>query len=56
MFFSGKNGNYTENSIKDGDTFYDRTKAIGEIIDKKKYHFKKFNYWSRYKSEWHWFI
>ncbi|MCH4284616.1 MULTISPECIES: sugar nucleotide-binding protein [Bacillota] len=33
--FSGKNGNYTENSIKDGDTFYDRTKAIGEIIDKK---------------------
>lgn len=31
--FSGKIGPYTETSFKDGDTFYDRTKAIGEIYD-----------------------
>lgn len=29
--FSGKSGQYKENSFKDGDTFYDRTKALGEI-------------------------
>ena len=29
--FSGKTGPYTETSFKDGDTYYDRTKAIGEI-------------------------
>lgn len=31
--FSGKTGSYTESSFKDGDTYYDRTKAIGEICD-----------------------
>ncbi|PYG85779.1 dTDP-4-dehydrorhamnose reductase [Ruminiclostridium sufflavum DSM 19573] len=29
--FSGKTGSYTEKSFKDGDTYYDRTKALGEI-------------------------
>jgi dTDP-4-dehydrorhamnose reductase len=33
--FSGKEGEYTENSFKDGDTFYDRTKALGEIVNDK---------------------
>lgn len=33
--FSGKNGPYTENSICDGDTVYDRTKALGELWDEK---------------------
>lgn len=31
--FSGKTGPYTENSFKDGDSYYDRTKALGEIYD-----------------------
>lgn len=31
--FSGKTGRYTEASFRDGDTFYDRTKAIGEIFE-----------------------
>jgi dTDP-4-dehydrorhamnose reductase len=31
--FSGKIGSYTETSFKDGDTYYDRTKAIGEISE-----------------------
>ena len=31
--FSGKTGSYTETSFKDGDTYYDRTKAIGEICE-----------------------
>lgn len=31
--FSGKSGPYTETSFKDGDTYYDRTKALGEIFD-----------------------
>ncbi|MSS10444.1 sugar nucleotide-binding protein [Clostridium sp. WB02_MRS01] len=31
--FSGKTGNYTEESFKDGETFYDRSKALGEVID-----------------------
>lgn len=31
--FSGKNGPYTESSFPDGITFYDRSKALGEIID-----------------------
>lgn len=31
--FSGKNGPYTESSFPDGTTFYDRSKALGEIID-----------------------
>lgn len=33
--FSGKKGNYTEKSIRDGETFYDRSKAIGELEDSK---------------------
>ncbi|RKP47242.1 SDR family oxidoreductase [Cohnella endophytica] len=31
--FSGRTGNYHENSVKDGETQYDRTKALGEVID-----------------------
>ncbi len=33
--FSGKDGNYTENSFRDGDDNYARTKVIGEIINDK---------------------
>ena len=33
--YSGKNGPYTESSFPDGTTFYDRSKALGEIIDNK---------------------
>lgn len=33
--FSGKNGNYKEDSLRDGETFYDRTKALGELEDDK---------------------
>lgn len=33
--FSGKEGGYTEESLRDGETFYDRTKAIGELEDNK---------------------
>lgn len=33
--FSGKTGNYTEDSLRDGTTFYDRTKALGELEDDK---------------------
>lgn len=33
--FSGKTGNYTETSFRDGETFYDRTKALGELEDNK---------------------
>ena len=33
--FSGKSGNYTETSLRDGETFYDRSKALGEIEDTK---------------------
>lgn len=33
--FSGKRGNYTENDLRDGTTFYDRTKALGELEDNK---------------------
>ena len=33
--FSGKTGGYTESSIPDGTTFYDRSKALGELIDNK---------------------
>ncbi|MDA8739020.1 sugar nucleotide-binding protein [Luminiphilus sp.] len=38
--FSGKNGNYTEKSFRDGDTFYDRSKALGEIEDEKNITFR----------------
>lgn len=33
--FSGKKGGYTENSVPDGTLFYDRSKAMGELIDNK---------------------
>lgn len=33
--FSGKTGGYTEESLPDGATFYDRSKAMGELDDDK---------------------
>lgn len=33
--FSGKRGEYTENDFRDGETFYDRSKALGELEDNK---------------------
>ena len=33
--FSGKKGSYTEHDLRDGDTFYDRSKALGELDDDK---------------------
>lgn len=33
--FSGKTGAYTEDALRDGMTFYDRSKAIGELEDGK---------------------
>ncbi len=33
--FSGQKGQYTEEDFKDGETFYDRSKALGEIEDDK---------------------
>ena len=33
--FSGKRGMYTEEDFKDGETFYDRSKALGELDDGK---------------------
>ena len=33
--FSGKRGGYTEQDLRDGTTFYDRTKALGELEDNK---------------------
>jgi len=33
--FSGKGGRYTETSLRDGETFYDRSKAMGELEDGK---------------------
>jgi dTDP-4-dehydrorhamnose reductase len=33
--FSGKRGEYTENDFCDGETFYDRSKALGELNDNK---------------------
>lgn len=38
--FSGKEGNYYEYSFKDGETFYDRTKALGEIDNHKDLTFR----------------
>ena len=38
--FSGKDGNYHENSFKDGETFYDRSKALGEIDNNKDLTFR----------------
>lgn len=33
--FSGKTGGYSEESLRDGETFYDRSKALGELEDNK---------------------
>ena len=33
--FSGKRGGYTENDFKDGESFYDRSKALGELDDSR---------------------
>lgn len=33
--FSGKRGEYTEDDFQDGTTFYDRSKALGELNDDK---------------------
>lgn len=33
--FSGKRGQYTETDLRDGETFYDRSKALGELDDDK---------------------
>lgn len=33
--FSGKRGQYTEQDFPDGETFYDRSKALGELNDEK---------------------
>lgn len=38
--FSGKDGNYHENSFKDGEIFYDRSKALGEIDNTKDLTFR----------------
>ena len=35
MLFSGNEGDYTEDDFRDGGTFYDRTKALGELEDDK---------------------
>ena len=33
--FSGRRGQYTEDDFPDGETFYDRSKALGELNDEK---------------------
>ncbi|WP_394860922.1 SDR family oxidoreductase [Mediterraneibacter gnavus] len=38
--FSGKTGGYTECSVPDGTLFYDKSKAIGELEDKKNITFR----------------
>lgn len=38
--FSGKSGNYNENSLRDGETFYDRSKALGELENFKDLTFR----------------
>jgi len=38
--FSGKTGGYSEHSFRDGETFYDRTKALGEVDDNKNLTFR----------------
>lgn len=38
--FSGKDGNYHEDSFKDGEIFYDRSKALGEIDNNKDLTFR----------------
>ena len=38
--FSGSKGLYSENSFRDGETFYDRSKALGEVEDNKNLTFR----------------
>lgn len=38
--FSGRKGNYVEEAFKDGETFYDRSKALGELNDNKNLTFR----------------
>lgn len=38
--FSGKTGQYNEDSFRDGETFYDRTKGLGEVEDSKNLTFR----------------
>lgn len=38
--FSGKIGGYKEDSLRDGETFYDRSKALGEVEDHKNLTFR----------------
>ena len=38
--FSGKTGGYTETSLRDGETFYDRSKALGELDNGKDLTFR----------------
>lgn len=38
--FSGKKGGYIETSLKDGESFYDRSKALGEIENAKNLTFR----------------
>lgn len=38
--FSGKTGGYTETSFRDGETFYDRSKALGELENAKDVTFR----------------
>lgn len=38
--FSGKTGKYSEEDFKDGGSFYDRTKALGELDDNKNITFR----------------
>lgn len=38
--FSGENGPYSETSVYDGTLFYDRTKALGEIVNDKDLTFR----------------
>lgn len=38
--FSGKTGEYSEASLKDGEAFYDRTKALGELENDKDLTFR----------------
>ncbi len=38
--FSGEKGGYSENSFRDGETFYDRSKALGEVENNKDLTFR----------------
>jgi len=35
--FSGRRGSYIESDFQDGETFYDRSKALGELNDEKNF-------------------